>query len=78
MARLKGLTIEQHEQLGRDLKLLLAEAHRIANIIGPAYGARYCDMAIKIRKPVGILRCKLEDKMFAEYPHSETSVYYGE
>jgi hypothetical protein len=80
----KGLTIERHEALGRELKTVQSTVNRLGVLLSNVYGVRSRSTVAVIRfdAKLGLLRSALDDKVFSEkhdapgYP--QTHVYYGD
>lgn len=57
--RLKGLAQEDYERIEAELVATVDWMCRIANEIGPAYGAPWCDKALKLSRAMDMLRLDL-------------------
>lgn len=62
--RLKGLSQSDHDATVVELNDIAVRMTKIANVIGPAYGAKWCDMALKLYREALTLRGKVEDEYY--------------
>jgi hypothetical protein len=63
--RLTLLSQAEYDMVRAELKAMHDRLVEIANVIGPAYGAPWCDKALKLHRNVGHLRLQLEDRFHA-------------
>lgn len=59
-SRLKLLSKVDHDTLQAELAVLAERALKIANIIGPAYGAAWCDKGLKLHRTLQSLSSQIE------------------
>lgn len=62
MPRLKPLAGIGLEIVLRRLDYMAEQAYDVANTIGPAYGAPWCDKGLKLARAIEKLRREIEDK----------------
>ena len=79
--KLTGLTFEEHQQLGAELKALHNRLNEIVMQLGNAYGvaSKATRRADKMQAYLHQLRSELDSQLFKECrDHANTHVYYGE
>jgi hypothetical protein len=60
--RLPGLSDEAYASLEAELATIAERMAEIGNIIGPAFGAPWCDKALRLYRNVYRLRLQIEDR----------------
>jgi hypothetical protein len=63
--RLRGLTPEVYASLDAELNQLADRMAEIGNIIGPAFGAAWCDKALRLHHSIYRLRLQVEDRFYS-------------
>lgn len=62
--RLKPLSQPEHAQVQAELKILADRAAQLGNTLGPAYGAAWCDKALKLSRSIQTLGTQVDDEFF--------------
>ena len=60
--RLKPLSQADYAAVQSELEALATRAADIGNIIGPAFGAAWCDKALKLHRDILKLKMQVKDK----------------
>jgi len=60
--RLKPLSQADYDALSVELESLATRTADIGHIVGPAFGAAWCDKALKLHRDVLRLKMQVEDK----------------
>lgn len=79
MARLKGLSLEDHQTLGIKLNEMRNELMRISIQLSTAYGVKGYNQVDRITKQIDKLRSDMENNLAHEDPTFKgiVNVYYG-
>lgn len=72
------LTMQQHVQVGKDLREIHAKLLSVGITVSNAYPLRHDAVRLseRARKNLSELRSELEEAMFLEHPSASTKVYY--
>lgn len=61
-SRLKLLSAADHDMVQAELAVLAERALKIANILGPAYGASWCDKGLRLHRSLQTLSSQVSDE----------------
>jgi hypothetical protein len=67
--RLPGLEDEAYTRLNAELTQMSDRMAEIGNIIGPAFGAAWCDKALRLYHNIHRLRLQIEDRHYDAQDH---------
>jgi phage tail sheath protein FI len=60
--KLKPLTQADYDNVQAELEVLAARTADVGNVIGPAFGAAWCDKALKLHRDILRLKMQVKDK----------------
>lgn len=64
MRRTTGLTQEDHDTVKEELRMLSRMVAALGNVLGPAYGAAWCDKCLNVMRALDRLEGQVADEHY--------------